>query len=62
MELEPEKDRWRRVARDWYAEGVAGTPGHGKLTRPRLVRVPPPPLLSVMSLTSLPLCYSHFRE
>jgi protein SMG6 len=31
MELEPEKDRWRRVARDWYAEGVAGTPGHGKL-------------------------------
>ena len=31
MDLEPEKDRWRRVARDWYAEGVAGTPGHGKL-------------------------------
>ena len=31
MELEPEKDRWQRVARDWYAEGVAGTPGHGKL-------------------------------
>ncbi|KAI9433991.1 hypothetical protein H4582DRAFT_1983834 [Lactarius indigo] len=31
MELEPEKERWRRVARDWYAEGVAGTPGHGKL-------------------------------
>ncbi|KAH9057140.1 hypothetical protein EDB83DRAFT_2390413 [Lactarius deliciosus] len=31
MELEPEKDRWRRVARDWYAEGVTGTPGHGKL-------------------------------
>ncbi|KAI9455599.1 hypothetical protein BJY52DRAFT_638264 [Lactarius psammicola] len=31
MEIEPEKDRWRRVARDWYAEGVAGTPGHGKL-------------------------------
>ena len=31
MELELEKDRWRRVARDWYAKGVAGTPGHGKL-------------------------------
>ncbi|KAI9445663.1 hypothetical protein BJY52DRAFT_1194184 [Lactarius psammicola] len=31
MEIEPEKDRWRRVARDWYAEGVTGTPGHGKL-------------------------------
>ena len=31
MKLEPEKDRWRMVARDWYAEGVAGTPGHGKL-------------------------------
>ena len=31
MELEPEKDRWRMVARDSYAEGVAGTPGHGKL-------------------------------
>jgi protein SMG6 len=31
MELELEKDRWRRVARDWYAEGVMGTPGHGKL-------------------------------
>ncbi|KAI0303402.1 hypothetical protein B0F90DRAFT_1911396 [Multifurca ochricompacta] len=31
MELEPEKDRWRRIARDWYAEGVAAHPGHGKL-------------------------------
>jgi protein SMG6 len=31
MELEPEKDRWRGIARDWYAEGVAGLPGHGKL-------------------------------
>jgi protein SMG6 len=31
MELEPEKDRWRRIARDWYAEGVAAMPGHGKL-------------------------------
>jgi protein SMG6 len=31
MELEPERDRWRRIARDWYAEGVAGLPGFGKL-------------------------------
>ncbi|KAI0262907.1 hypothetical protein BC834DRAFT_889594 [Gloeopeniophorella convolvens] len=31
MELEPEKDRWRTIARDWYAEGVSATPGHGKL-------------------------------
>ena len=31
MELEPEKDHWQRVARDWYTEGVAGTPSHGKL-------------------------------
>ncbi|KAI9463378.1 hypothetical protein F5148DRAFT_1313175 [Russula earlei] len=31
MELEPEKDRWRRIARDWYAQVVAETPGRGKL-------------------------------
>jgi hypothetical protein len=31
MELEPEKDRWRRIARDWYAQVVAEVPGHGKL-------------------------------
>jgi len=31
MELEPEKDRWRRIARDWYAEVIAEYPGHGKL-------------------------------
>ena len=31
MELDLEKDCWQRVARDWYAEGVARTPGHGKL-------------------------------
>jgi protein SMG6 len=30
MELELEKDHWQRVALDWYAQGVAGTPGHGK--------------------------------
>ena len=31
MELELKKDHWQRVAHDWYAEGVAGTPGHSKL-------------------------------
>ncbi|KAH9951368.1 hypothetical protein B0H21DRAFT_718709 [Amylocystis lapponica] len=31
MEMEPEKERWRQIARDWYARGLAGTPGAGKL-------------------------------
>ena len=31
MEAEPEKDRWWRIARDWYAHGVAEYPGRGKL-------------------------------
>jgi protein SMG6 len=31
MELEPERDRWQRVAREWYAKIVAEFPGHGKL-------------------------------
>jgi protein SMG6 len=31
MELEPEKDRWRGIARDWYAKVVAECPGRGKL-------------------------------
>lgn len=31
MELEPEKERWRQIARDWYATGLAATPGAGKL-------------------------------
>ena len=31
MELEPEKDRWRRVAREWYAKVVTEFPGRGKL-------------------------------
>ena len=31
MKLEPEKDCWQRVTCDWYAEGIAGTLGHGKL-------------------------------
>ena len=31
MELEPEKDRWRRIACDWYAKVIAEYPGRGKL-------------------------------
>ncbi|KAI0078154.1 hypothetical protein K474DRAFT_1706708 [Panus rudis PR-1116 ss-1] len=31
MELEPEKERWRQIAREWYAKGLATTPGAGKL-------------------------------
>lgn len=31
MELEPEKDRWQRIPRDWYAQVVAEFPGRGKL-------------------------------
>jgi protein SMG6 len=31
LELEPEKERWRKIARDWYSAGVANTPGMGKL-------------------------------
>jgi protein SMG6 len=31
MELEPEKDRWRGIACDWYARVVAEYPGRGKL-------------------------------
>ncbi|KZT11502.1 uncharacterized protein LAESUDRAFT_643103 [Laetiporus sulphureus 93-53] len=31
MELEPEKERWRQIAREWFAKGLAGTPGNGKL-------------------------------
>jgi hypothetical protein len=30
MELEPEKDRWRRVARERYAKVIAEFPGYGK--------------------------------
>ncbi|KAI0258355.1 hypothetical protein BC834DRAFT_975236 [Gloeopeniophorella convolvens] len=37
MELEPEKDCWRRIAHDWYAEGVSATSG------PRTWQVTPPP-------------------
>lgn len=31
LELEPEKERWRCIARQWYACGLADTPGTGKL-------------------------------
>jgi protein SMG6 len=31
MELEPEKERWRVIAREWYAAGLADQPGTGKL-------------------------------
>lgn len=31
LELEPEKERWRQIARDWYFSGVAIKPGAGKL-------------------------------
>ena len=31
MELEPEKERWRNIAREWYGAGLAEQPGTGKL-------------------------------
>ena len=31
IEIEPEKDRWWRITRDWYAQVVAEYPGRGKL-------------------------------
>jgi protein SMG6 len=31
LDVEPEKERWRCIARDWYAQGLADTPGAGKL-------------------------------
>jgi protein SMG6 len=31
LESEPEKERWRQIAREWYSSGVAATPGAGKL-------------------------------
>lgn len=31
MELEPEKEQWRLIARQWFARGLAKTPGAGKL-------------------------------
>ncbi|KAG1756261.1 uncharacterized protein EDB91DRAFT_1091560 [Suillus paluster] len=31
MDVEPEKQRWRSIAKEWYAQGLADTPGAGKL-------------------------------
>lgn len=31
MELEPEKERWRQISKEWYAKGLAFQPGSGKL-------------------------------
>ncbi|OCH95657.1 hypothetical protein OBBRIDRAFT_767535 [Obba rivulosa] len=31
MELEPDKERWRSVAKGWFARGLARSPGAGKL-------------------------------
>ncbi|KAL4259410.1 PIN domain-containing protein [Pleurotus pulmonarius] len=31
MEVEPEKERWRKIAQGWYGKGIADTPGNGRL-------------------------------
>lgn len=31
MDVEPETERWRTIAREWFSAGVAITPGAGKL-------------------------------
>ncbi|KAJ6547339.1 hypothetical protein B0H19DRAFT_1075225 [Mycena capillaripes] len=31
LEVEPDRERWRCIARDWYGAGIADQPGHGKL-------------------------------
>ena len=31
LSVEPEKERWRCIVRDWYAQGLVDTPGTGKL-------------------------------
>lgn len=31
MILEPEKERWRQIARGWFAKGLSAIPGAGKL-------------------------------
>ncbi|KAJ6513896.1 hypothetical protein C8R47DRAFT_1092306 [Mycena vitilis] len=31
LDVEPERERWRCIARDWYGAGIADQPGHGKL-------------------------------
>lgn len=31
MQVGPEKERWRGIAKEWYSQGLAETPGNGKL-------------------------------
>jgi protein SMG6 len=31
LDVEPEKERWRNIARDWYGAGLSEQPGTGKL-------------------------------
>jgi hypothetical protein len=31
LDVKPEKEGWRGIARDWYAHGLADTRGNGKL-------------------------------
>jgi len=31
LDVEPEKERWRNIAKDWYGAGLAEQPGTGKL-------------------------------
>ncbi|KAG2028897.1 hypothetical protein BDR03DRAFT_1057708, partial [Suillus americanus] len=31
MDIEPEKERWQSIAKKWCAQGLADTPGAGKL-------------------------------
>jgi hypothetical protein len=31
MKLEPDKNHWQRVAREWYAKEITEFPGRGKL-------------------------------
>jgi protein SMG6 len=31
LEVEPEKELWRNIARDWHAAGITEQPGTGKL-------------------------------
>ena len=31
LDVEPERETWRRTARDWYAKALKNTPGQGRL-------------------------------
>jgi hypothetical protein len=31
LEVDPEKQRWMHIAREWYSSGLADTPGTGRL-------------------------------